>query len=775
MGFLDYLIFVLYMAGVLAIGLYHFRRNKNAEDYYVGSRSIKAHHVGLSIVATDVGGGFSIGLGGVGFLMGLSGSWLLFTGLVGAWLTAVLIIPRIKKIDAEQKFMTYPDFLRYRYNGTVALLAAVISCIGYLGFTGAQMLAGAKLASATILQSNPFGMEPVTFALLAIAVITILYTVVGGLKAVIYTDTIQWALLLCGLLFVTIPVTLYKIGGLSALRESLPPEFFSLTNITAVQFINWMITIIPIWLIGMTLYQRMYACRDEKQARRAWYIAGLFEYPVMAFTGVFLGMCARVIFPGAESEMAMPMLIRDVLPVGITGIVIASYFSAIMSTADSCLMASSGNLVNDIVEKYIAKSLSAKTSIRLSMAATFVIGILAVMLAARFGTVLNAILYAYAFMVSGLFIPTLGAYFWKRSSPAGAVAGMLSGGGLTLLLMTNVLTLPPALDVIGLDVTVYGILTSAVLFTVFSVLMPDRETDPEKRISPPKLQNASYDTIETLDGAMIQHGPLNKRIYVMKLGAAEPGTLLPRLDAMASQNGYTKIFAKVPRTCVDAFKQHGYKKEAQVPGFFNGTQWACFMAKYFCPRRKIASDAGRLDEVMKITIQKCSSRPELGAGRTLLRPCAEEDVEQMIAVYKKVFPSYPFPIHDPDYLLETMNSHVAYFAVEEDGRIVALSSAEMDTHAGNAEMTDFATLPEMRGNNYAIHLLEYMEARMRDRGMKTAYTIARAASPGMNITFARAGYAYGGRLINNTNISGKIESMNVWYKLLDASAAPSTS
>jgi len=84
--FLDYTIFGAYMLGVLGIGFYHFRRNKNAEDYYVGSRSVSAHHVGLSIVATDVGGGFSIGLGGLGFAMGLSGSWLLFTGLVGAWL-----------------------------------------------------------------------------------------------------------------------------------------------------------------------------------------------------------------------------------------------------------------------------------------------------------------------------------------------------------------------------------------------------------------------------------------------------------------------------------------------------------------------------------------------------------------------------------------------------------------------------------------------------------------------------------------------------------------
>ncbi|HOP05718.1 MAG TPA: sodium:solute symporter family protein [candidate division Zixibacteria bacterium] len=475
MTILDFIIFGIYLTAVLGVGFYFFRRNKSTEDYYVGDRSVHSAHVGLSIVATDVGGGFSIGLGGVGFVMGLAGSWLLFTGLVGAWLSAVFIIPRIKKIDAAKGMMTYPDFLRFRYNDRVALVAAVISGIGYLGFTGAQMLAGAKLASATILQTNPFGVDPITFALVAIALITILYTVIGGLKAVIYTDTFQWVLLLSGLILVTIPVTLYEIGGWSTLRSELPPGHFSLGNIEAVTFINWMVTIIPIWLIGMTLYQRMYACRSEKEARRAWYIAGLFEYPVMAFTGVFLGMCARVMFPEAEPEMALPMLIRDVLPIGVTGIVIASYFSAIMSTADSCLMASSGNFVKDLIERYWLKNLSMKKSIRLSMAATAVIGLIAVILAAQFQTVLDAILYAYAFMVSGLFVPTLGAYFWKRGSSIGAIAGMLAGGGLTLLLMTGVILPPVAMGNWGLDFSVYGIIVSALFYTVGSLMAPDKQ------------------------------------------------------------------------------------------------------------------------------------------------------------------------------------------------------------------------------------------------------------------------------------------------------------
>ncbi len=767
MHLVDYLIFGLYMAGVLAIGLYYFFKNKTAEDYYVGSRSIKAWHVGLSIVATDVGGGFSIGLGGVGFLMGLSGSWLLFTGLVGAWMTAVLIIPKIKRLDQKHQFMTFPDFLRHRYNGTVALTAALISGIGYLGFTGAQMLAGAKLASATILQTNPFGMEPVTFALLTIAVITILYTVIGGLKAVIYTDTIQWGILLTGLMFVTIPVALYKIGGFSTLRENLPRDFFSLTNISWVTFFNWMITIVPIWLIGMTLYQRMYACKDEKQARRAWYVAGIFEYPIMAFTGVFLGMCARVVFPEAESEMAMPMLIRDILPVGVTGIVIASYFSAIMSTADSCLMASSGNFVNDVIERYWIKNVSAKTSIRLSMVATFVIGTLSVLLAAQFGTVLNAILYAYAFMVSGLVVPTVGAYFWKRGTSHGALAAMLGGGVVTILLMLKKSLLPEAMQAWGFDVTLYGITTSLVLYVLVSLMFPEKKTAEDLETNG-ELNQA--DTMEYIDSALVQHGPMNQRIYLMKIAQADPEKLAQTLDQKAKEYGYSKIFAKVPAAAKRGFLAHDFEVEASVPGFYNGEEDGLFLSRFYCQTRLNEADKTVNDRNLEIAQGKDIISPEQlksdKNGEYTLRKCEPSDAIEMARVYGTVFDSYPFAIDDPAYLRETMETHVDYFCAVREAKIVALASAEMSPEAGHVEMTDFATLPDQRGSNLALRLLYIMEEAMRKKDFKTAFTIARAASAGMNVTFAKAGYEYAGRLVNNTNIAGRIESMNVWYKPL---------
>jgi len=479
MHIIDLSIFVLYMLAMLGIGFYFLKKNSGAEDYYVGGRTMGSGHVGLSVVATDVGGGFSIGLGGLGFTMGLSGSWMLFTGLLGAWLAAVFLIPKVKDNPAFARFLTFPQIFGHYFNRRVALLAGIISAIGYTGFTSSQILAGAKLASGTFTNLD------MNTALLIMGAIAVGYTVMGGMKAVIYTDTIQWAVLMGGLIFIGIPVSFLAVGGslehlsfsqlanvdflaqqssrsMAAIQATLPPEFLSLSNITWQQIVNWAITIIPIWFVGMTLYQRIYACRDTKTARRAWYIAGFFEWPVMAFMGVSLGILARVaaeqgmfadLGAGAsmDPETGLPMLLRTVLPVGLMGLMLSSYFSAILSTADSCLMASSGNIVTDIISHFRKLDPDAPSTLRLSQLVTLLVGAFALWLASMMTNVLDLMLYSYAFMVSGLFVPIIGALFWKRRSSVAAFWAMLVGGAVTVLLQVCLLpALGPKADVLGL-------------------------------------------------------------------------------------------------------------------------------------------------------------------------------------------------------------------------------------------------------------------------------------------------------------------------------------
>ncbi len=460
MSWIDIIIFFLYLLAMLGVGFYFMKKNNSTDDYFVGGRKLNSLHIGLSVAATDVGGGFSIGLGGLGFTMGLAGSWLLFTGLLGAWLSAVILIPKVSDLARRKGFLSFPQFLDFIFDKRVALMAGIISAIGYIGFTSSQILAGAKLASSTFPELN------LNQALLIMGVVAVGYTVMGGLKAVIYTDTIQWIVLMAGLLFVALPYVYIKIGGLEAIEATLNPSFLDLTAVSWHQIVNWMFTIIPIWFIGMTLYQRIYAAKDKKTAQKGWFIAGLFEYPLMAFVGVILGMFSHVALENGmlgahtlatmDAEMGLPILLRTVLPIGVLGIVLSAYFSAIMSTADSCLMAASGNVVTDIFKKH-----DSKKSLRYSQITTLVIGILALLMALKMTNVLDLMLYSYSFMVSGIFIPVLVALFVRKPNATAALLSMVVGGVVTLTLILLNIELP-----LNLDENIYGISLSLLTYWV---------------------------------------------------------------------------------------------------------------------------------------------------------------------------------------------------------------------------------------------------------------------------------------------------------------------
>ncbi len=470
MHWIDGTIFIVYMMAMLGVGVYFLRKNKDEDDYYVGGRNMSKWHIGLSVVATDVGGGFSIGLGGLGFVMGLSGSWMLFTGLIGAWLAATFLIPKVYALGMKLSLRTFPEVFNYIFTPRVALLAGIISALGYWGFTSSQILAGAKLATATFPSLN------FNVALWTIGIIAVIYTAMGGLKAVIYTDTVQWALLLFGLIFIALPLAYYAIGGWSGLQSVVKPDMLRLDNVSGIQLLNWAVTIIPIWFVGMTLYQRIYATKNEVEARKAWYIAGFFEYPLMAFMGVLLGLFARVAadqgmfqhlgyvgIAQMDSEMGLPLLLREILPVGLMGLMMSAYFSAILSTADSCLMAASGNIQSDVFGRFFNNQ---QNKLIASQVLTLALGAAAVLLASQMTSVLDLMLYSYAFMVSGLFVPLVAGLLLKKAHELAALSAMILGGGTTLWVEWKWGS--PA----GLDGNIYGITAALFIYALVYYLFP---------------------------------------------------------------------------------------------------------------------------------------------------------------------------------------------------------------------------------------------------------------------------------------------------------------
>jgi putative beta-lysine N-acetyltransferase len=275
------------------------------------------------------------------------------------------------------------------------------------------------------------------------------------------------------------------------------------------------------------------------------------------------------------------------------------------------------------------------------------------------------------------------------------------------------------------------------------------------------------DAVETIGkGTLIQHGKHNDRIYLMKFDDKDSETLISEIESLASSNGYSKLFCKIPKHVAPLFFAHGYILEGYIPRFYNKERDVYFVSKFLNSDRLLSIEREQLVQLSNLLSDELLAKPKIKkkAKGYSVRKLKKSDVEQITQIYLEVFESYPFPIHNPGYIVKTMGENVQYFGVEKNGQLAALASSEIDFKGANAEMTDFATHPEHVGNNLSVLLLKAMEKEMKSQGISTLYTIARLNSIPMNKTFLRNTYHFSGTLIKNTNIAGKIESMNIYYK-----------
>jgi putative beta-lysine N-acetyltransferase len=260
--------------------------------------------------------------------------------------------------------------------------------------------------------------------------------------------------------------------------------------------------------------------------------------------------------------------------------------------------------------------------------------------------------------------------------------------------------------------------------------------------------------------------PINERIQVLEYHAQDLEAFSRELVRVANLNGYGKIWLKARQREEAGLNRAGFESEAHIPRFFKGED-AVIVAQYPRPERRVRSNHEEEVKALAEAISGLPKRiaPALPAGyeSSLFK---ESDASDLARLYEEVFPTYPFPISDPAYLIKTARTHIAYRIIRDaEGRVVAAASAETNPAYRNAEMTDFAALPSQRGKGLALSLLLSLEEDARNRfGTECFYTIARAAAPGMLRTFHHAGYVYSGALVNNCSIAGGFETMLVFHR-----------
>jgi|SRR5680860_183451 len=277
-----------------------------------------------------------------------------------------------------------------------------------------------------------------------------------------------------------------------------------------------------------------------------------------------------------------------------------------------------------------------------------------------------------------------------------------------------------------------------------------------------------YDTVEKIDDAVVQHGETHNRLYMVQAGRNNWNSLIPKIKDLAQEKSYDKILGRVPEEAIEAFKSNGYRVEAKIPGLYNGETTGYFLADYLSHERGHCNDRElKTIESVKTIAQAANSNPEDShfdlPSNLSVRKLDRNDLFAMVHLHEKAFKSYPFPIHKAEYLLEMVEQNHEFYGLFQHEELLVSAILKIYQKESSVEIVDFATHPNYRGQNLSYYLVQEVKTTMEDRPFKTIYSLVRATSYGLNITFSKHGFLFGGTLLNNTFIHDTLESMNVWY------------
>ncbi|OHD72728.1 MAG: hypothetical protein A2V99_19030 [Spirochaetes bacterium RBG_16_67_19] len=410
----------LYAALMLVIGILGLRRVRTAEDYLLAGRRSRGLHIGGSLAATILGASATLGLAGLAYRRGLTGSWWLLVGALG--LTGLLFL--VRRVRAAPAY-SLPGLLGLWYGPAMRRLSAAFIAVAWLGIVGAQASAAGRILAAFL------GGRYQAWTLAA-GGLFILYAVMGGQVSVIGTDLPQ-------LLFVVIGLAgsaafgLRAAGGLPGLKAALDPGFFSFPlspGFSASDLALLALVVGSTYLSGPDMLSRLLCSRDQSSARRGLAMSIAVIVP-LAFLIALIGMVARALYPGASPEAAFPLLMKGTLPPLLAGLAMLALLSAFLSSADTTLLTLATVLAVDLAGLDLDR-LGSRRSLGLLRGLTALAGIAAVLVGLYSGGIIPSLLLAYTIFSGGLFVPILAALVGKPMRPQAAIAAAAAGGALAL-------------------------------------------------------------------------------------------------------------------------------------------------------------------------------------------------------------------------------------------------------------------------------------------------------------------------------------------------------
>jgi SSS family solute:Na+ symporter len=498
-------VIVVYFVIIFAIGFYFALKEKTSEDYFLAGRNVGWFAIGASLFVSNISTEHFIGLAGSGATTGLAVGHFEWLACLILLILGWVFVP----FYLRSNVFTMPEFLERRFNRNCSIYLASISILAYI-FTKISV----HLYAAAIVLERVVGWSPMTAAIILV-VATGIYTIAGGLSAVIYTDLVQTVILIIGAGVLTV-LGLHEVGGFAGLRASLPAAYFHMIKPASDAEFPWTgiflgapILGIWYWCTDQVIVQRVLSAKDEGHAKAATIFAGFLKI-LPVFLLVLPGLIAIALYPQlfttangkvTNGDIAYPTLVINLLPAGLVGLMIAALLAALMGAMSSVFNSASTLITLDFYKRLRpnASERQLVTFGRLSTGMLVILGILWVPYIGR----INPQMYIYLQSVQAYISPPIAVCFifgilWPRMNGTGAISSLLTGFVLgALRFVFEVLdksrhfsapAVRALLDINFLHYAIFMFVICAAVLVVVSYLTPA----PERR----KLAGLTFATVD---------------------------------------------------------------------------------------------------------------------------------------------------------------------------------------------------------------------------------------------------------------------------------------
>lgn len=451
----DYLVIIVYFAVMIAVGFLGVRRARSTDDFLVAGRRLGHWRYASTLSAVVLGGASTIGGVRLGYKYGISGMWMVF------WLGAgiVLLGAAFSPILSRLRVYTVAEMMERRHDGSSRLISGLIMAAYDLMVTVTATIAIGTVFSVLLGISS-------SWAILLGGGVVVAYSVLGGMWSITLTDIIQFVVMTVGMFLLFLPLAISKAGGWSAMWDKAPSGFTSIANMGGSTIWTYFLLFFFGIMIGQDIWQRVFTAKSVSVARWGGVVAGLYCI-AYAIAGALIGTGIRVLLPNLTvPDNAFAEGAKLILPVGVTGLVLAAALAAIMSTASACLMASSTILANDVVVRFILRRTDQRATLLVNRVFLLSVGVAVIIVSLVIKDVVGGLTVAYDMLVGALVVPIVGALFWKRATTAGAVSAMVIGTVVMVVMMAV------RHDLYTNDAITYSLVASLVTYIGVSLATP---------------------------------------------------------------------------------------------------------------------------------------------------------------------------------------------------------------------------------------------------------------------------------------------------------------